>query len=255
VNTMQKQRTAHGVPRWVTLASLDVPAAASFYRALLGWQTIGDENRLLASRDGVPVGALLPGAGETPGWLLHLGVPSVTQAIDDVVRAGGSSVTGPEADGTGAMVAIVTDPAGVRFALRESAAALPLDQKITPGTLAWGELITDDVDASAAFYAKAFGWELTDAVGSLSRREWQVHGGRIAGLLPRPPAMPNEIPPYWDVYFAVDDIAAASQTAADHGGTRLMPPTPIEIGTIAVFLDPAGAIFTLVQLGAEEAAA
>jgi predicted enzyme related to lactoylglutathione lyase len=60
--------------------------------------------------------------------------------------------------------------------------------------------------------------------------------------------------PYWDVYFAVDDIAAASQTAAGHGGTRLMPPTPIEIGTIAVFLDPAGAIFTLVQLSAEEAA-
>ena len=252
---MQSQSTAHGVPSWVTLASPDVPAAASFYRALLGWQTIGNETYLLASRDGVPVGALLPAASGTSGWLPYLGVPSVTEAIDDVVRAGGSSLTSPEADGTGAMVAIVTDQAGVRFALRESPAAPSLNQKIAPGTLAWGELIADDVDASAAFYAKVFGWEFTDAVGSLGRREWQVHGERVAGLLPRPPAMPAEIPPYWDVYFAVDDIAAASKTAADHGGTRLMPPTPVEIGTIAVFLDPAGAIFTLVQLTTEEAAA
>jgi predicted enzyme related to lactoylglutathione lyase len=111
---MQKQSTAHGALSWVTLASQDVPAAASFYRALLGWQTIGDETYLLASRDGVPVGALHPGAGGTSGWLPHLGVPSVTKAIDDVVRAGGASVTSPEADGTGAIVAIVTDPAGVR---------------------------------------------------------------------------------------------------------------------------------------------
>lgn len=67
--------------------------------------------------------------------------------------------------------------------------------------------------------------------------------------------MPAETPAYWDVYFAVDDIEAAATASTEHGGTRLMPPMPIEIGTITVFLDPAGAVFTLVQLTTEEAAA
>ncbi|MER5906405.1 VOC family protein [Streptomyces mirabilis] len=79
------------------------------------------------------------------------------------------------------------------------------------------------------------------------------HGRRPC--LPRPPAMPAETAAYWDVYFAVDDIEAAAAAATEHGGTRLMPPTLIEIGTIAVFLDPAGAVFTLVQLTTEETVA
>ncbi|MFD7472204.1 VOC family protein [Streptomyces sp. NPDC059837] len=147
----------------------------------------------------------------------------------------------------------MTDRNGTRFALRAPTAR----RREWPahGTLAWGELITDDVDTSAAFYREAFGWGLTEPSGPLGRREWQTHGRSFSGLLPRPPAMPAETPAYWDVYFAVDDIEAAATGATEHGGTQLMLPTPIEIGTIAVFLDPAGAVFTLVQLTTEETAA
>jgi predicted enzyme related to lactoylglutathione lyase len=159
----------------------------------------------------------------------------------------------PSATGGSAETAIVTDRNGTRFALRAPTAR----RREWPahGTLAWGELITDDVDTSAAFYRGAFGWGLTEPSGPLGRGEWQWHGRSFAGLLPRPSAMPAETPAYWDVYFAVDDIEAAATGATEHGGTQLMPPTPIEIGTIAVFLDPAGAIFTLVQLTTEEALA
>ncbi|MCX4410278.1 MULTISPECIES: VOC family protein [unclassified Streptomyces] len=147
----------------------------------------------------------------------------------------------------------MTDRNGTRFALRAPTARRR--EWLAHGTLAWGELITDDVDTSAAFYREAFGWGLTEPSGPLGRREWQTHGRSFSGLLPRPPAMPAETPAYWDVYFAVDDIEAAATGATEHGGTQLMLPTPIEIGTIAVFLDPAGAVFTLVQLTTEETAA
>jgi len=63
--------------------------------------------------------------------------------------------------------------------------------------------------------------------------------------------MPAETPAYWDVYFAVPDLEAAVTTAVQRNATPLLAPTPIEIGTIAVLLDPAGAIFTLIQPSTE----
>jgi predicted enzyme related to lactoylglutathione lyase len=64
--------------------------------------------------------------------------------------------------------------------------------------------------------------------------------------------MPVEIAPYWDVYFAVHDAATSAAIATSNGATQLMAPTPIEKGTIAVFADPLGAVFTLVQPNHEE---
>jgi predicted enzyme related to lactoylglutathione lyase len=113
-------------------------------------------------------------------------------------------------------------------------------------------VIADDVAASAAFYQAVFGWTLTEPEGALQRREWQLAGRSISGLLPRPPAMPAEIAPYWDLYFAVQDATASATIATANGAMQLMPPTPIEMGTIAVFADPGGAVFTLLQPTHEE---
>ncbi|MFH0176667.1 VOC family protein [Streptomyces cacaoi] len=237
-------------PRWASLASVDPHTVASFYRAVLGWAITATDGRLIASAAGTPVADLATADG-TPGWLIHFDVDDLDTALTAVSKAAGA-VLPPANDGF-AETAVVTDPNGTRFALR--ALATRHRERAAHGTLAWGELITDDVDASAAFYRRVFGWGLTEPSGPLGRREWQTRGRSFSGLLPRPPAMPAETPAYWDVYFAVDDIEAAATAATEHGGTQLMPPMPIEIGTITVFLDPAGAVFTLVQLTTEEALA
>ncbi|WP_329188902.1 hypothetical protein [Actinacidiphila glaucinigra] len=85
-----------------------------------------------------------------------------------------------------------------------------------PGGFALAELITDDVDARAAFYGALFGWTAGDPAGPLGRREWRLDGTAVSLLLPRPAAMPREIPPYWDAYFTVTGVSAA--TARDLGG-------------------------------------
>jgi predicted enzyme related to lactoylglutathione lyase len=242
-------QTAAGLG-WASLASADPQTVASFYGAVLGWAVTETDGRLFASVAGAPVADITPVDG-IPGWLIHFDVDDLDVALTAVSKAAGSVL--PPVTGGSAETAVVTDRNGTRFALR--APATRHREPSAHGTLAWGELITDDVDTSAAFYRAAFGWALTEPSGPLGRREWQSHGRSFAGLLPRPPAMPAETPAYWDVYFAVDDIKAAATAATAHGGTRLMPPTPIEIGTITVFLDPAGAIFTLVQLTTEEALA
>ncbi|MGW3410314.1 VOC family protein [Streptomyces sp. NPDC000888] len=232
-------------PGWASLVSADPRTVASFYEALLGWAVTETDGRLLASAEGTPVADIsdIATADASPGWLVHFDVDELDTALTAVSKAAGT-VTGGSA--------VVTDPNGTRFALR-ALAPQHRERRPAPGTLAWAELITDDVDTSAAFYRGAFGWELTEPSGPLGRREWQAYGRSFSGLLPRPPAMPAETPAYWDVYFAVDDIEAAAKVAAEHGGTLLMPPTPVEVGTITVFLDPAGAVFTLVQLTTEEA--
>jgi len=236
-----------------SLASTEPQTAASFYRRVLGWAITETDDRLTASAGGAPVADItdIGAADGIPGWLIHFAVDDLDAALTAVCRAGGAVL--PSATVGCAETAIVTDRNGTRFALR--APTTRRREWPAHGTLAWGELITDDVDTSAAFYCGAFGWELTEPSGPLGRGEWQWHGRSFAGLLPRPPAMPAETPAYWDVYFAVDDIEAAATAATAHGGTRLMPPTPIGIGTIAVFLDPTGAVFTLVQRTTEEALA
>ncbi|MFJ6080795.1 VOC family protein [Streptomyces sp. NPDC092369] len=245
-------RTAVG-PSWASLASADPRTVASFYRAVLGWAVTEGSGRLIASVAGTPVADIsgLTAADGTAGWLIHFDVDDLDTALTAVSEADGALL--PPAVGGSAATAVVSDPNGTRFALRAPAA--PRRERPAHGTPAWGELITDDVETSAAFYREAFGWELTEASGPLGRREWRTLGRPFSGLLPRPPAMPAETPAYWDVYFAVDDIETAAKIAAAHDGTRLMPPTPVGIGTIAVFLDPAGAVFTLLQPAGQEAVA
>ena len=242
-----------GGPSWASLASADPRTVASFYRAVLGWAITETDGRLIASAAGTPVAGIsdLTSADGIPGWLIHFDVDDLGTALTAVSGAAGAVLT--SAGGGWAETEVVSDPNGTRVALRAPAARH--SKRPAHGTLAWGELITDDVDTSAAFYREVFGWGLTEPRGPLGRREWQTHGRSFSGLLPRPQAMPAETSAYWDVYFAVDDIEAAETGVTEHGGTRLMPPTPIEIGTIAVFLDPAGAVFTLVQLPTEEAVA
>ena len=236
-------------PAWVTLSSADPQAAATFYQAVLGWELSEAEEQVRGSVSGRPVAAIMHATGAAPGWLLHVEVDNVATAVDAVMRAGGSTLVSATADPT---AAVVTDSSGTRFGLHESGASQH-GRSSSPGSFAWGELITDDIDTSAAFYNAVFGWHLTGPEGPLGRREWRLNGRAVSGLLPRPSAMPSETPAYWDVYFSVRDIEAAVTTAVEQNATPLLPPTPIEIGTIAVLLDPAGAIFTLIEPRIEEA--
>jgi predicted enzyme related to lactoylglutathione lyase len=57
--------------------------------------------------------------------------------------------------------------------------------------------------------------------------------------------MPAEMPVYWDTYFGTADPDAAISLAATLGATVLMGPADVEIGRIAVFADPTGAVFSV----------
>ncbi len=81
--------------------------------------------------------------------------------------------------------------------------------------------------------------------------EWQVNGRSVGGMMLKPPMMPAEVPPHWDVYFAVVDTDAAAARVAELGGSVLMPAMDIEPGRFAVVADPTGAVFNIIALKAE----
>jgi uncharacterized protein len=248
---MNVEKFELGTPCWVALTAEDLSAAAAFYGALFGWQLPAGATAATPAvfrlRD-LPVAGLEPTRDSGRGrWLTYVHVADADATLAKVTRAGGRVLGAPADAGAAGRFATFTDPFGAPLAVWQPKERPGAGVVREPGAYAWSELITDDVQAAAAFYGAVFDWKLTTpaAADPLQRREWQIGARSVAGLLPRPPAMPKEIPPYWDVYFGVADTATAAATITRLGGTMLMPPTDIGHGHIAVFTDPAGAVFTV----------
>jgi predicted enzyme related to lactoylglutathione lyase len=239
-----------GVPYWVELTSDDPAAARAFYGELLGWRF---EDVDPADADGdvtctlgdLPVALIeRAGDGQPSKWTSFLCVDDIDRTLGRITAEGGKPVRPPRGSAGGRRVATFADPAGVVLGLFELGSAQP-SVVSEPGALIWGELITDDVEASAAFYRAVLGWELSSPEGPLNRREWLVGGQRIGGLLPRPPAMPPEVPVYWDTWFGSVDLDRAAGLAPDLGGILLMGPVDLEHGRLCVLTDPSGAVFSV----------
>jgi uncharacterized protein len=250
---MDVDRHEEGVPYWVALEAQDPEKVASFYGGLFGWappeERPDPDGFLVSLRRGALVASFHARDGiARPTWRTYVYVADVAAATRKVTEAGGSVLTPPNQVGSVGRMAVFADPAGAVLGAWQPVEGRGAVVVNEPGAYVWGELISDDADVSAAFYRSAFGWELAepspdDASG---RREWMQGGRTIGGLLPRPPTMPTEIPPYWDVYFAVEDPAATVAEATRLGGTVLLPPLDIAHGRIAVFADPAGAVFSVI---------
>jgi predicted enzyme related to lactoylglutathione lyase len=234
-----------GVPYWAQLSTTDPAAAAAFYEAMFGWHLPSAGRTGVCELGGVAASVIEIAAADEPSkWTTYLYAEDLEAALDHVVATGGTQVQAPRASASGYRVAQFADPSGAVIGLfaRGSSGATLVNE---PGALIWGELITDDGQASAEFYRDAFGWDLSEPSGPLNRREWLLDGRPIAGLLPRPAAMPAEMPVYWDTYFGTADPDAATKLAATLGATVLMGPTDVEIGRISVFADPTGAAFSV----------
>jgi predicted enzyme related to lactoylglutathione lyase len=96
---------------------------------------------------------------------------------------------------------------------------------------------------SKQFYGDVFGWTWG---GADEYAEFQVAGRTVGGVMPRPEAIPKEVPDHWLVYFGVDDVDKSAKQAAKLGATVVMEPTDIpSTGRFAVLVDPQGAAFAI----------
>ncbi|HTR70744.1 MAG TPA: VOC family protein [Mycobacteriales bacterium] len=114
------------------------------------------------------------------------------------------------------------------------------------GTPSWVDHATRDLAASNAFYGALFGWEAQDQgadMGNYTRL--RKNGKNVAGNMP---AMSAEQPSVWTTYICVDDADDTAARAKDAGATILAEPMDVsDLGRMAVFLDPTGAVIGIWQ--------
>jgi predicted enzyme related to lactoylglutathione lyase len=110
-----------------------------------------------------------------------------------------------------------------------------------PGRVVWHDLMSKDPAKAQAFYEALFGWNVSVVPMEGFGDYHMIHVGEtgIGGIVPLDAAVPA--PSHWMGYVQVDDVDAASATAAASGGQSCVPPTDIPgVGRFSVITDPTG---------------
>lgn len=256
-----------GTPCWTDATLPDVAAGRRFYGELFDWTfregRHAGEFTVLALRDGKEVAALAPkGDGRMPTvWNVYLATPDASASCDTVRESGGRVLVGPVDAGSLGTVALAADPAGAVFGLWQAGSHAGFALKGGPGSYAWTEVHTRGADKERVerFYEDLFGYgaqqaEFTDGtdftVWSLAGRppgpEHAVGGLEVMGG-----DVPAETPPYFLVYFAVEDCDASARTAVRLGGRVVEEPADTPYGRHAVLADDQGARFAVIALARE----
>ena len=118
-----------------------------------------------------------------------------------------------------------------------------LDQA-EPGTVAWVDLQTPDLDQARRFYGELFGWSFVGGEEAATQFYTiaQLGGRNAAGMAKL--GSEARYPPMWSVYFATDDVDATERAVGEAGGAILVPAMDItDQGRMAYFADPSGALF------------
>ena len=224
---------APSTPCWVELTTADPTGAARFYAELFGWKVDGDRFLL----DGRAVAGITRSRRDRPeGWLTYLAAPELEATVERVRSAYGHLVTRPE-ERPGARSAIVADAGGAIFGLWQPAGFAGAQLRGEPRTMAWSDLLTDDVAGATAFYGSAFGWTLSHEFGS---GEWltEAHDS-VAGLVT------GRYPARWQPSFQVADCLELIDRVARLGGRVTAGPVEMGLGRYVEIVDPFGAAFAV----------
>jgi predicted enzyme related to lactoylglutathione lyase len=119
-----------------------------------------------------------------------------------------------------------------------------------PGIPCWADLGTPDIDAAAGFYGGLFGWSIEEGENAEQTggyRQATLRGKPVAGVMP---LMQEGQPPAWSTYVSVEDADATAAKVREAGGQVLAEPMDVlNLGRMAVFMDPSGAAFGIWQPG------
>ncbi len=120
-----------------------------------------------------------------------------------------------------------------------------------PGTPSWVELgAIPDIGQAVEFYGGLFGWDVPESENPEQTggyRQAMLRGKPVAGMMP---LMQEGQPPAWNAYVSVEDADATVAKAREAGGMVIAEPMDVmDLGRMAVFADPAGAVIGIWQPG------
>jgi predicted enzyme related to lactoylglutathione lyase len=244
-------------PVWIELSSSDPTASRAFYSRLFGWNvevspdpTYG--GYALARIGGKDVAGIGPTQSpEAPtAWMIYIGTQDAERLAQQVKAAGGTVVVGPFDVGDQGRMAVFQDPSGAFISTWQPSSMGGFGTS-GPNTFGWAELNSRGIEQAIPFYGRVFGWaHATNEMGEGAPpyTEFQLEGESIAGGMEMNPMVPAQVPSYWMVYFAVDDVDGSFQRAIDAGGQEMLGPRDFPGGRLAIVADPQGAAFGLLNM-------
>jgi predicted enzyme related to lactoylglutathione lyase len=246
------ERTSHapGTFSWVDLNTDNQEASKAFYADLFGWEyndiPIGDgQHYTMAQVDGHDVAAItpMPPGTDVVHWNCYVTVDDVDATAARAKDLGATLLAEPFDVFDSGRMAILQDPQGAVLSLWQPRSHIGAGLVNAPGALTWNDLMTPDVEGSAAFYRDLLGWTIEETPGS-EGQYWSItnNGRSNGGIMPAPPGGP----PVWNLYFAVEDCDAAVAKAGELGAETIMGATDVPNGTrFAVLRDPQNAVFSV----------
>ena len=246
------ERTSYtpGTFSWVDLQTDDPEGAKAFYSTLFGWQyddvLVGDGIVYsMAQLDGHSVAALgpLPGEGVPPHWNCYVTVDDADASAARASELGATLLAEPFDVFDAGRMAAFQDHQGAVLSVWQPKESIGAGLVNEPGALSWNDLLSPDVEASAAFYRDMFGWEITEVEWSGGQYWSIVNQGRLnGGMMPLPPGAH----PAWNLYFGSEDADATVARVGELGGGTVMGPIDVPNGSRFVVLrDPRNAVFSV----------
>lgn len=122
-----------------------------------------------------------------------------------------------------------------------------------PGTPLWVDHTSPDVQAAARFYGDLFGWQSQDMGEQAGHYTMFTSNGKTVAAT-TPPMSPGS-PPAWSTYISTANVEETARRVEAAGGKALMPPMQVmDQGSMGVFMDPTGAVFSAWQPAAMQGA-
>jgi predicted enzyme related to lactoylglutathione lyase len=243
-------------PAWVDLSSHDAGASRDFYAKVFGWdvevnpdpQYGGYAIAKLGDQDAAGIGPAMDPNAPT-AWNVYLGTSDIEALAQRVQSAGGTVIAAPFGVGDQGKMAVFQDPSGA-FISAWQGSRMGGFQTDAPNSFGWAELNARGVDKAIPFYESVYGWTTKTSPmgeGQAPYKEFQSDGESVAGAWEMNPMVPAEVPSYWQVYFAVEDVDTAFKKAIDAGGRELQAPQDFPGGRFAIVSDPQGASIGLLK--------
>jgi uncharacterized protein len=248
----------HGEFSWAELAAHDLAREKAFYTGVLGWEyddvAAGPRGSYSMAKAHDAHAAGLYALSEemlrvpvSPHWLSYFAVADVEAAAACALSNGGRVLKEPfEVLDVGRM-SVIADCEGAMFALWQARRQVGSVLHAEPGGMCWTELHADDLERAQRFYEALLGWrsERMD-LGGEAYTVFKVGERSVAGMLAL--AKERPVPAHWLVYFTAASALIAIEKVCLLGGHVQVGPLEVaNVGRIAIFTDPEGVGFGLVQ--------
>ncbi|GAP46520.1 hydroxylase [Streptomyces azureus] len=234
----------------------DLEGAKSFYGDVLGW-TFAEAstefgNYTEAYANGKAVAAVvppMPGQEGQSQWCLYFAARDAAATAARIRDHGGEVLMEPMRVGDFGTMCLARDPGGVVFGVWQAGTHEGFDTMAEPGAYTWAEVFTREPEKSDAFFPAVFSYQQKEMEDEeMDFRIYDLGDRSVLGRMKMTDDTPPEVPPYIDVYFAVEDCDDAVAKATKLGGGLRFGPMDTPFGRFASLSDPQGANFSVIDI-------